>query len=240
MCGTVDTMNIAHTCVQLFSNATTGFRDLLFPATCVGCGRSDTDWCPRCAGELGGLRRVVRPVFAREPPAFAMGRYTAAARRAVIAYKETGRRALADPFGRALATGLNGIGRAQYSWCVIPAPSRAASSRRRGGSHMTRVAQHMAAALAHPASGEYPARPTTVSDCLALNRQARDSVGLEPGDRLRNLAGRVRVRGLPEPADRVVLIDDVITTGATVACSVDALASAGIEVAAVLALTTTH
>ena len=74
----------------------------------------------------------------------------------------------------------------------------------------------------------------TVTGALRLTGFARDSVGLSSADRQRNLAGRVRVtRPVHGP---VIVIDDVVTTGATACESVRALQTAGAAVQAVVAL----
>ncbi|MBO0747775.1 MAG: hypothetical protein J2O47_05475, partial [Acidimicrobiaceae bacterium] len=108
-------------------------------------------------------------------------------------------------------------------------------SRRRGGPHMRRVAMHTAVALAE--SGW----EVSVADCHTMGSGVRDSTGLTPAQRVRNLAGglSVRHRLLPPGDGRVVLIDDVITTGATVAGCVRELDGAGVRVAVVLGLTAT-
>jgi predicted amidophosphoribosyltransferase len=62
----------------------------------------------------------------------------------------------------------------------------------------------------------------------------RDSVGLNSAARLRNIAGRVRVSAAP-PGE-VLVVDDIVTTGATAREAVRVLAEAGAQVAAVLAL----
>jgi predicted amidophosphoribosyltransferase len=82
--------------------------------------------------------------------------------------------------------------------------------------------------------------PATTSPALRVHRRARDSVGLDAAARIANLAGRIRAvaNQAPPPGARVVLLDDVITTGATAAACVAALGSVGVPVTAVLALTT--
>ncbi|SDR16414.1 Phosphoribosyl transferase domain-containing protein [Tsukamurella pulmonis] len=64
---------------------------------------------------------------------------------------------------------------------------------------------------------------------------AAESVGLSAAARAANVRGTVRVRGLPG-AGTVVLVDDVVTTGATLAESVAALARRGVSVAAAITL----
>jgi predicted amidophosphoribosyltransferase len=67
---------------------------------------------------------------------------------------------------------------------------------------------------------------------------ARDSVGLDAAARAANLADRVRLLGRAAPPDgaRVVVIDDVLTTGATTAAACRALRTAGVDVVAVLVI----
>lgn len=103
---------------------------------------------------------------------------------------------------------------------------------------MLRVAAAVAAAWARMTPPESIAQ---VAPCLALSRHARDSVGLDPPSRMRNLAEHVLVRTdhLPPPGSAVVLLDDVITTGATAAACAAALSDCGVRVAYVLSLTAT-
>jgi predicted amidophosphoribosyltransferase len=68
-----------------------------------------------------------------------------------------------------------------------------------------------------------------------MRATARDSVGLDTSARERNLAGRVLARGRL-PRTEVLVVDDIVTTGATARESVRALRAAGVRVAAVLAI----
>lgn len=221
-------------------DALSGLVDLALPLRCPGCGAGGTSWCAGCARELGRLRRVDKPLLRALSPAFALGRYAGAPRRAVLAYKESGRRDLAEPFARALAAGLRGAADqldpagTRALW-LVPAPSRSVAARRRGGSHMLRVAQRCAPLLADAG------RSADVADCLALRRGARDSVGLGSHERLRNLSGNLLLRADRVPPERctAVLVDDVITTAATAASCLSALEGAGLEPFAVVALTAT-
>src|SRR5690348_11226585 len=64
--------------------------DLVVPSYCAGCDAPATRWCAECAGSFGVVA-VRRPGVS----AYALAQYSGAARRAVLAYKEKGRRELA-------------------------------------------------------------------------------------------------------------------------------------------------
>ena len=72
----------------------------------------------------------------------------------------------------------------------------------------------------------------TVTPALRLKTFTRDSVGLSSADRQANIAGRIRL--LRPVSGTVLLVDDIVTTGATAAESVRVLQTAGAAVAAVV------
>ena len=78
-------------------------------------------------------------------------------------------------------------------------------------------------------------RDITVVQALRMKALTRDSVGLGTAARERNIAGRVLLRGA-RPRTEVLLVDDIVTTGATARESVKILHAAGVRVAAVLAI----
>lgn len=211
--------------------------DLVLPVRCVGCGLRGAGCCMRCVTAFDGPFPVCRPVLANGPPAYALADYRGAARAAVIGYKERGRRDLAGVLGRVMAAVLPWLpGAAPDSdgtWWLVPAPSRAVAARRRGGWHLARLAREVAAALS---SG---GRPVVVAPALRMAPQVSDSVGLGAAARVANLAGRVRLwpAGAPPAGTPVVLLDDVLASGATAAACVRELGRGGIPVSAVLALT---
>jgi predicted amidophosphoribosyltransferase len=202
--------------------------DLVLPAECGGC----TDppnvgaWCTRCAERLGTPAWVALP---GGPAVLTAGRYTGPLRTALLRYKERGRRDLAAPLARHLLPVLDAVlaDRPGTAW-LVPAPSRPAAARARGGDHVARLARALVAT-----------RPDIrVAQALALARRTRDSVGLDGTERAANLAGALRVRhaALPPPGSRVVLLDDIVTTGATLRACRDTLVAAGVTVQGAVAL----
>lgn len=181
---------------------------------------------------------VVRAPTAGLVRVFALARYRGVGRRLLIAYKERGRRDLAPSLGRALAEALAvlpipaPVDPAVRRICLVPAPSRPSAARVRGGPHVERLANAAAGVLAGRGI------EVAVAPALELAGGARDAVGLGRAERIANLAGRLRFRraGRPPPGFPVVVLDDVITTGATAAACVQALSAEGVAVAAVLTL----
>jgi predicted amidophosphoribosyltransferase len=108
---------------------------------------------------------------------------------------------------------------------IVPAPTRRWAARRRGGDPVARVA--MKAVAGHP--------EIAVVRGLRMRAFAQDSVGLTTSARERNVAGRVLLSGAA-PCTEVVVVDDIVTTGATARESVRVLQAAGTRVAAVLAI----
>ncbi|HEX6405014.1 MAG TPA: ComF family protein [Pseudonocardiaceae bacterium] len=223
--------------------------DLLLPADCGGCGAPGAVLCPDCAFLLGAPIQVHPPSCPAAPPVYALGTYHGPLRAAVLAYKERGRRDLATPLGTALASALLhplsptwrhiGVEQAAKSpiclhvgnemW-MVPVPSTPAAARRRGGQHVELLARRAAAALAGAGVA------AAVAPALRMGAGVRDSVGLAAAARRANLTGRVLARraGLPPAGTPVVLVDDVVTTGATAAACTAALVRTGTAVSAIV------
>lgn len=214
--------------------------DLVLPRPCPGCGGSGP-WCAGCDATLRGRpRRITLPDLpsgtgAALPPVWALARYRDPVRSAILAGKERGRHDLPPLLGIALGRGLwrlRRLGLLPPTVWLVPAPSRRSAARSRGGDPVVAMGRAAARWLAGRGC------PAGVAPCLVTVGTARDSVGLDAAQRAANLDHRVRwVPGAAPPAATpVVLIDDVLTTGATSAAACRTLRGAGIEVAAVLVI----
>jgi len=173
---------------------------------------------------------VVSPRVDPQVPVFALGRYAGARRDAILALKERGRGDLVAPLACALAVGVHRLlrwGMVETPLTIVPAPTRRSAARRRGGDPVARLATE--AVAGHP--------DVVVVPALRMKALVRDSVGLGTSARERNIAGRVLLSGKRLRDDNeVLLVDDIVTTGATARESVRVLRAAGIRVAAVLAI----
>ncbi|RVW04585.1 ComF family protein [Rhodococcus spongiicola] len=212
--------------------------DLVLPIECGGCGRPGSGWCDSCRRALADVPVEVCPRVDPGVPVWALGPYSGPRRGAVIAAKERGRRDLADPLGLALAHAIEALRRwgelaspRSGSLFLVPAPTRPRAARSRGGDPVLRSARVAAHALGDG---------SRVAPILSMRRGVRDSVGLSATQRQENLAGRIRASAPAQPRNgdvsrlEVVLVDDVVTTGATAAESVRTLASSGLCVTGVL------
>lgn len=220
--------------VRDLAGAVTGAVDdlveLAVPRTCGGCGFPRVRWCARCEAALHDAPALIRTTVDPGVPVWTLGRYDGARRRAVLQLKERGRTDLAAPLGRGLAhtlLHLRAWGEIGDAPVLVPAPTTAWAARRRGGDVVTAVCR----AAAHTAA---PVCPMAVAPVLR-SVGAADSVGLGAAARAANVRGTVRVRG-DVGAGTVVLVDDVVTTGATLSESVAALARRGVRVSAALTL----
>ncbi len=205
--------------------------DLVLPLECGGCGAPSVRWCAACAWHLRvrpDEPHLITPRVQPGVPVFSLGRYAGPRRSAIVAVKEHGRADLVGPLGAALRGGLRQLlawGLLSAPLTVIPAPTRRSAARRRGGDPVTRIA------LAATSGGHGVA----VAPTLRMKALARDSVGLSGAARQRNVAGRV-VQTACVPDGDVVVVDDIVTTGATAFEAVHVLQTAGARVVAVLAL----
>ncbi|MFB8777432.1 ComF family protein [Streptomyces broussonetiae] len=207
--------------------------DLVLPTDCGGCGRPRTVLCPECRAALSGSApRRVRPT--PEPPGLpvvhAAAGYSDEVRAVLLAHKERGALALARPLGAALAGAVragpagvfDGRGDAEYGGegavagevLLVPVPSARAAVRARGHDPVRRIALAAARDLR---------RTGTPARVLAVLRQRRavvDQSVLDSRQRLENLAGALAVVPGGERLLRgrsVVLVDDLVTTGASLA-----------------------
>ena len=228
--------------------------DLVLPRDCAGCQAPGRLLCPSCRAAVAGEPFAHRPTPCPPgmPLLWAATVYGGVVREVLLAYKEHGRTALAGPLGKATATAAWGcvrlLGRGVLPMgpgrgvglVLVPVPSAPAAVRARGHDHARRLAIAAARQLNRAgSSGDLSqAQPVRAVPLLVGVRAVADQAGLDAAGRIANLAGAFVARG-PLRGCRVVVVDDVVTTGATLVEATRALQAAGAEVlgAAVVAAT---
>lgn len=186
---------------------------LAFPVECAGCGAPGRALCATCLSALApDVQRVVLDDGTR---VYAGLRYEGVAARALRALKEEGRTSLAGALAPALRAALVEASRGRDGLVVVPVPTSRRAMRRRGYRVVDLLARRAGVAAAPLLR---PARAT--ADQRDLGRAAR-------GENARG-----SLRALPAEGLAVVVVDDVVTTGATLHEAVRALHAAGATVVA--------
>ncbi|MCX4196582.1 ComF family protein [Methylobacterium organophilum] len=208
-----------------------GVVSLVYPPTCAGCGGATADpgaFCPSCWSSLRlieepvcqrygtpfaldlGVGPLVSPRAIAEPPVFGRARavalYDAVARRIVHRLKYEDRLDLAGVMARMMAaSGRTLIAEAE---CLVPVPLHRGRLWRRRFNQSALLARAIAASAGRPC----------VATALVRVRATRSQVGLSRAARAENLSGAFRVTAAEQHrirGRRVLLVDDVMTTGAT-------------------------
>lgn len=223
--------------------------ELLLPRACIGCGQEGSSWCPDC------LEVEFEPTLHRPDPCppglptlAAAATYSGSVRNAVLAAKERDRRELDATLGAMLATAiglliasLSGRQRLPGPLWLVPVPASPAARRQRGRDHVRDWTELAARRLR---------ADNIAAQRVSALRRARgglDSVGLDAGRRALNLSGAFALEPVspPLPSTVVVVVDDIVTTGATLVAATACL-TAGLELgsaqlrAAVVAATQRH
>ena len=199
--------------------------DLVHPQECAGCAACGHGLCPGCAARLAG------PPFAHRPQpcppgcpiVYAAAAYDGVVRQVMLAWKERGHRGVAHQLGAMLAAAVVAGARAQQvsgPLLVVAIPASRQALRNRGEDVLSRVA-HAAVRELRVAGWD-----AAVHRVLELERAPRDQAGLDAAARLANLHGAMRATNAALPGT-IVLVDDIVTTGVTLAEAARALAAAG-------------
>jgi ComF family protein len=215
--------------------------DLIFPPRCAGCGAAGTVLCPMCVAAIHpvtppycarcGTPLPASPAVAAGAHAYcvpcAAGRFPAALagirvaahyegplRNAIRALKFGGQRRLAEPLGDLLAEALR-----RTEWPVdvlVPVPLHSARERERGYNQAALLARRCATRLGVPMR----------TDLLARVRATAAQTRLSAAERRENLAGAftATTHGAAVAGRHIALVDDVTTTGSTLAAAAAALA----------------
>ncbi|MGE5307981.1 MAG: ComF family protein [Deltaproteobacteria bacterium] len=229
------------------------FIDLIFPLRCASCKRKigSTETLPLCAGCWHKLRKNAPP-FCRScgktvgkvslerglcarcagtkphfDRAYSLFLYEGPAKALVREFKYRGKDHLAPLLGKQMVSFIkeNGVS-LNFIDCVVPVPLHPAKLREREFNQALLLAQAIAKEMDRP-----------VTEALSRTRNTRTQTNLKPEKRHKNVKGAFAVRkGADVKNKNVLLIDDVLTTGATASEAAQALKNAGARMVVVMTL----
>ncbi|WP_265447680.1 ComF family protein [Flexivirga meconopsidis] len=235
--------------MQTFA-ALQALAELALPRSCAGCGERSCAVCPRCAGAVTLARAIEATATwpSPTPPGFprtwSQVPYDGPVAAMLRAFKDAGRCDLGDRLGLllrgAIAAALGSDEPLRDALAsgrpvlVVPVPTRAGSLRSRGRDPLAELTRHALAGTA-PALRQVAA--------LRAGRAGQDQAGLGADARSRNVSGSmVAARGSRLAGATVLVVDDIVTTGSTLAEAARSLhaAGAGAVSAATVAATQRH
>jgi predicted amidophosphoribosyltransferase len=212
--------------VGLVEETLWNLRDLILSSRCVSCALPadlpGRDICRECRGQWHA------PAFRAlgTPAVYAVRPYDRTSQRVILAVKESGHHALEPVIAEAIAfAALPLIDRADHPVHLVPIPSRPSVIRQRGADVLWSITRQSAALL--QAAGA----PVTAMQILRHTRRVEDQSGLTAVQRIENLYGAMDlINGIDRRAlgrGSIIVVDDLLTTGATIGEAVRALAQVG-------------
>jgi ComF family protein len=202
-----------------------GLVDLLLPPACAGCGRFGHLVCHDC---LAGFRAATTPDdrFVASDPGTIVGdvlelaiaafAHDGTLRRALQRLKYGGSGRIAIPLARAAAPALDALTGICGPLPLVPVPVHAARERQRGYNQAGLLADALATEARLP-----------VRDILERRRATARQHGLGKAARLHNLRGAFALRDGARTPQHVILVDDILTTSATLEACAQVLRDAG-------------
>ncbi|TLM85630.1 ComF family protein [Pseudarthrobacter sp. NamE2] len=235
--------------VDQLAGAAADLLALTVPVDCVCCGAEDSALCHECDRRI---RRLTKAPFRAESgapvlmdiggrvllPVVAAGVYREELAQALLSFKRHGQHRIRASLGRALAGAVRAAAGEGETACLIPVPTSSAAYLRRGFSPV----QLLLAEAARQLQG------VQHLDVLVKNGQAGLALpggqkGLDRGARAKRVRSSMKVRrraGGRLAGRRCIVVDDVLTTGSTLAEAARALHQAGAIVTGAVVLAATR
>lgn len=191
-----------------------GLLDLIFPPRCAGCGKLETLVCPQCEARFQKLipkARVITPLEGLHT-AFL---YEEPLKKIIHAFKYDNQPRLAPVLGKHLYAAYD-----DKKWpatLVTAVPLHAKRLRERGYNQAGLLAQSLAKQIGIP----------YVADALIKTRHTEQQAHLNADERWVNVEGAYTANHVRVSGESIIIIDDVVTTGATLRQCATALIESG-------------
>lgn len=188
--------------------------DVILPTPCIICSVIGSPFCKACFSSFQTSQLTFEISSVK---GFAVTRYSEQPARIINAVKESGITSLVLFMGQLMATNWP---TALKEPLLVPVPSSPTNMRKRGFSHTLLLAKAIAKNMPD----------SKVRPLLRSARRRTDQVGLSASQRVANLSAAfaVDLRGFHPQGGPIVVIDDVSTTGATLAAAISTLTQAGL------------
>ena len=186
---------------------------LIFPTRCYGCNRLGLAICTECRREWIPHYYKTQVDYLKVHSALL---YTPTASKILLAAKENSIKGADELLISAIIHVLRKAKLDSRYFQLVPIPSSKSSQRRRGRSFIVDVTRKISREVGLP-----------VNDCLQITRRVADQSGLTRDQRTANLEGAFSVKPGAILRGDLILIDDVVTTGATLSEAARALNSQG-------------
>ncbi|WP_297741271.1 ComF family protein [uncultured Tessaracoccus sp.] len=196
-------------------NLIDALADLLLGAQCPGCDQPRWGLCPECALALDVAPTLVER--AGVPTIMAANPYRPHLSNIIPRYKDDGALHIERALANRLAVAVEALQLPSDTW-LVPIPSRPSAVRARGFDHAARLAGAAA-------------RATGLRSRRGLRRSSRGADQLELSRASRSQNMRASMRSTMH-IGRVVVVDDIVTTGASLAEGIRALECSGVDVLA--------
>lgn len=194
---------------------------LLFPSRCFGCRDLGISICSRCRKDWNP--HIYRSQI-KELTIYSAVAYSPVAKNILLAAKERNLKSADNLIQEALTTALENLFKRNEVSALVPIPSQNSSNRRRGRDFVSAMTEVIAAEMG-----------VAVLPLLHHQRTVRDQSKLNIASRRENLALALAIK--PKylgnySGEKVVILDDLVTTGATISEANRALSKAGFKVQA--------
>ena len=201
--------------------------EIIFPSRCIGCSRLGISICSECRKQWHPhfYQRVIN-CRGESFPVFSAIQYSPIASRVLLSAKESQIKAADQLIINGIVHSLKLFVNRHGPATLIPIPSRRSANRKRGRNFLHEITTQVALEVGLPHQSP-----------LTHIRKVRDQSQLNLVDRSENISGALSISPdftteicAGNTGPKIIVIDDLITTGATLAEAIRALRTAGFTV----------